>query len=82
MDGAKADGLDAQQDPFGFYEHVLKDMRQAKRQQKAIRREKLASLEAHDLRRLVVTAVEQGLTALEILRDADLTGILPKQRAA
>jgi hypothetical protein len=82
IDGAKADGLDAQQDPFGFYEHVLKGMRQAKRQQKAIRHEKLASLEAHDLRRLVVTAVEQGLTALEILRAAGLVGILPEKRAA
>lgn len=82
IDAARAEGLDAQQDPFGFFERVIKLKSKVKRQRRDERELKLASLDAHDLRRLVPEAAERGLTPLEALRQAGLAGIWPEQRAA
>jgi len=77
VDQVRAAGLDAQTDPIGFYKEVKKLIRSSKRRKGGAIPLDPATLEDHDLRRLVAEAANRGLTPLEAIKAAGLSGIWP-----
>ncbi|WPZ07595.1 AAA family ATPase [Pelagerythrobacter marinus] len=78
IDKVRAQGHDARQDPLGFFEHVRKLIRGRKSKRKDEVAFDPAILEDRDLRKLVAEAAGRGLTPLEAIRGAGLTGIWPE----
>ncbi|RIV79159.1 hypothetical protein, partial [Pelagerythrobacter aerophilus] len=63
---------------LGFFEHVRKLIRGRKSKRKDEVAFDPAILEDRDLRKLVAEAAGRGLTPLEAIRGAGLTGIWPE----
>lgn len=75
IDTVRAEGLDAEQDLLGFFARISELRKKRKGRKAPAEKVDTAAMEACDLRRLVAEAAESGLTPLEAIRAAGLTGI-------